>query len=93
MTHPSRISLSVAERKHRLPHGAQKQIAAEEQVSAQYVSAVLADLVKPRTERGTKTVRRIQVAIARKLRMRVDDVFPPENSDVTPEPTPSGAAA
>jgi hypothetical protein len=93
MNQPSSLPLSTAERKHRLPHGAQKDIAVEEGVSTQYVSAVLADLVKPRTERGTKTVRRIQVAIARKLRMRVDDVFPPENSDVTPEPTPSGAAA
>lgn len=90
MTHPSRIPLSIAERKHRMPYGAQKQVAAEEQVSEQYVSGVMNDEVKPKTEKGAKKLRRVQVAIARKLRMRVDEVFPPDQqaSAISPGPAP-----
>jgi predicted transcriptional regulator len=69
------IPLSVAERKHRLAHGAQREIAAQCGVSEAYVSYVVGGLRQPRTAQGRKTVRRVQVAVARKLRMRLDDVF------------------
>lgn len=71
------MALSVAERKHLMPFGAQKEVAAEESVDEAFVTRVLADEVHPKTERGRKSVRRVRVALARKIRMRVDDAFAP----------------
>lgn len=67
-----------------MPHGAQKEVAHEEGVSVSYVSLVMADEVRAKTEAGRKRRRRIQVAIARKLGMRVDDVFPAEQPNREP---------
>lgn len=78
MPQATRIPLSPAERKHRMPYGAVREIAKQLGVSEQLVSMVLADESRAKTEEGRKRRRRIQVAIARKLGMRVDDVFPPD---------------
>lgn len=75
------MPLTIAERKHLMPHGAQKEIAREERVDEGTVSRVMSDDYHPKTDAGRQTARRIQVAIARKLRMRVDEVFPPANQN------------
>jgi hypothetical protein len=69
--------LTIAERKHLMPYGAQKEIAIDEGVDEGYVSRVMNDDVRPKTLRGKQKLRRIQVAIARKLRVRVEEAFPP----------------
>lgn len=81
------MSLSIAERKHQMPRGAQRQIATEHGVKEGYVSEVMGDLVRPTTEAGRKKLRRVQVALARKLGKPVDEVFPPAtqtNQDTAP---------
>lgn len=75
------MALSVAERKHRLPHGAMKEIALAEGVSVQTVSRVVGGMYVPQTEAGERSERRIRVRVARKLGMRVDDVFDPRDSE------------
>lgn len=72
------MPLTVAERKHLMPYGAQKEVAQDEEVPEPYVSLVMNDALHPKTEVAKQKLRRVQVAIARKLRMRVDEVFPPE---------------
>lgn len=72
------IALTVAERKHRLPFGAQKRIAEELGVSRALVSAVVGDKYHPTRYEGNKTLRRIQVRVARQLGLRVDEAFPVE---------------
>ena len=60
-------------RKERLPWGAQKEIAKRLGVTPSVVSRVMNDKgadLKP------ETIRKVKVAIARKLRMAVDEVFP-----------------
>lgn len=71
------MPLSVAERKYRMPFGAQKAISRELQVSAGWICKVMDGAVRAKTPSGRKTVRAIQVAIARKLGVRVDEAFPP----------------
>jgi hypothetical protein len=71
-----------------MPYGAQKEVAVEEQCSEGYVSLVMSDDIRPKTEAGRKRLRSVQVAIARKLRLRVDDVFPPASPNA-----PAGAPA
>lgn len=73
------IALTTAERKHRLPFGAQKAIAEEAGVSRSLVSAIVNDTYRPTTEQGRRTMRRIRVRIARELGMRVDEAFPPKS--------------
>jgi transcriptional regulator with XRE-family HTH domain len=72
------IALTVAERKHRMPFGSQKEIAAETGLSRSLVSQVVNDTYRPVTPQGQRTMRRLQVRIARKLGMRVDEAFPPK---------------
>lgn len=64
--------------KERLEHGAQKKIAAAIGVPEPTVSNVITGAYRPRTGKGRKTLRRVQVAVARALRMKVEEVFPPE---------------
>jgi transcriptional regulator with XRE-family HTH domain len=64
-------------RKERLPHGAQSRIAEKLGVADSVVSRVMNDKA---ADLNPKTVRRIRVAIARKLRMRVDEVFPDQTA-------------
>jgi hypothetical protein len=71
------MALTVAERKALLEQGEQKEIAAAEKVSETYVSLALSDGILPRTEKGRRTLRRVRVAIARRMGRRVDDVFGP----------------
>jgi hypothetical protein len=71
------MPLTIADRKHLMPHGAQREIAADLGVDESYVSRVVAEAIHPRTARGRKQLRRIQVAVARKLGITVDEAFPP----------------
>lgn len=71
------MPLTTADRKDRLPFGAQRAVALELQVDPAYVSKVMDDAVRPKTPRGKKQLRTVQVALSRKLRLPVDEVFPP----------------
>ena len=62
--------------KDRLEYGARKRIALAIGVPAPTVSNVITGAYHPRTERGRKTLRKVQVAVARAVRMKVEDVFP-----------------
>jgi transcriptional regulator with XRE-family HTH domain len=67
------MSIARFARKERLPHGAQSEIARKLGVADSVVSRVMNDKA---ADLNPRTVRRIRVAIARKLNMRVDEVFP-----------------
>lgn len=75
------IALTVAERKHRLPFGVQKEIALAAGVSRSLVSAVVNGTVNPTTPEGRRRHRRIKVLVARKLGLRVDEAFPPASNE------------
>jgi hypothetical protein len=70
------MTLTVAERKHLMPHGAQGEVAEAERVAESYVSAVMAGEVRPKTERSRLKLRRVQRALARKLGRTIADAFP-----------------
>lgn len=78
------MPLTIAERKHQMPFGAQLEVAKAEGVSPSYISAVMSDEVFPKTPATRKKLRRIQVALARKLGKPVDEAFP--------QPTEAAAA-
>lgn len=84
------VPLTIAERKHLMPRGAQMQVATSLGLSTTYVSAVMNDETHPKTEAGKKQLRRVRVALARKLGRPVDEVFPP---DVKQEAAPVLARA
>ena len=71
------ITIARYARKERLPFGAQAEIARRLGVTPSVVSRVMnnkgADL-------APQTIRKVKVAIARKLRMRVDEVFPEQTA-------------
>lgn len=71
------MPLTTAERKHRLPHGARRAVATALHIDPSYVTKVVAGEAFPKTERGRATLRRVQVALARKLALPVDEAFPP----------------
>lgn len=71
------MPLTIAERKYRMPHGALQQIARAEGVANSYVTAVMNGTVAPQSLAARKKLRRLQVALARKLRVTVDEAFPP----------------
>lgn len=75
------MPLTTADRKHLMPYGAQKDVATEQRVTEAYVSLVMAGEVFPKTEGSRKKLRRVQVAIARKLGRTVDEVFPPSATE------------
>jgi hypothetical protein len=77
------MPLSIAERKHQMPFGAQRAVSAEQRVDPAYVSKVMNDEIHPKTPTAQKKLRRVQVALARKLGRRVDDVF---GGDIAPAP-------
>ena len=66
--------------KARLEYGSRKKIAEMLRVPAPTVSNVITGAYRPRTERGRKTLRKVQVAVARAVKMKVEDVFPPEKA-------------
>lgn len=68
--------LSIADRKHLMPHGAQAQVATEEGVAESYVSAVMNGDVRPKTPASREKLARVQAALARKLDRPTEDVFP-----------------
>lgn len=70
--------MTASERKALMPHGAQREIANALKLTESYVSQVITGDARPKTPRAHRTVRRIQVAIARKLGRRVGEVFPLE---------------
>jgi hypothetical protein len=67
------MTLSPLTRKLLLPYGAQAEIARSVGVSKGYVS----DVLSGRRGAPSKTARRVQVLVARKLKLRVAEVFPP----------------
>jgi hypothetical protein len=67
-----------------MPHGAQREVAHELHVAEGYVSEVMNDLVQPRTAMGRKKLRTVQVALSRKLRLPVDEVFPTKEEAAPP---------
>lgn len=71
------VLLTIAERKHQMPRGAQVQVANDLGLSTTYVSAVVNEMIHPKTPAAQKTLRRTQVALARKLGVTVDEAFPP----------------
>jgi hypothetical protein len=71
------MPLTIAERKHRMPRGAGLEIAAKERVDPGYVSKALNGELHPKTPPAKKKLRRVQVALARKLGVTVDEAFPP----------------
>lgn len=72
------MALSVADRKHRLPHGAQKEIAdALANGDKSYTSRALAGEIHPKTEPAKAKLRRVQEAFAEKFKLPVEDVFGP----------------
>jgi hypothetical protein len=80
---PDTMPLTVAERKHLMPFGGQAEVAAAEGVDRPYVSNVMNDEVFPKTPTARKKLRRVQVALARKIGRPVDDVFPPRQIGAT----------
>lgn len=78
------MPLTIAERKHRLPFGAQREVSREQSVDPGYVSKVMDGAIRPKTEPAKKKLRRVQVAIARKLGVTVDEAFPQEEKQETP---------
>jgi hypothetical protein len=71
------MPLTSAERKHRMPFGAQRAVSTEQRVDPGYVSRVMNDEVHPKTPPAQRKLRRVQVAISRKLGVTVDEAFPP----------------
>lgn len=66
--------------KARLERGAQKRIAAALGVPAPTVSNVITGAYRPRTERGRKTQRKVQKAVAKAIGLKVEEVFPPQDA-------------
>jgi hypothetical protein len=60
-----------------MPYGAQVAVATELEVAESYVSAVMNDEVKPKTDATREKLARVQAALARKLELPVEEVFPP----------------
>lgn len=63
-----------------LPRGAQAEIARELGKPTSVVAMVLTGKYPAATSKGAATVRKVQVAVARKLRRRVDELFPRQQS-------------
>lgn len=72
------MPLSLAECKHRMPHGALQRVARAEGVANSYVTAVMNRTAAPKSPEARERVRRIQIALAQQIGEDVDDVFPPE---------------
>lgn len=70
------MPLSRWDRKALLPHGAVTQIASRTGRAKSHVSSVI---------HGHRRDRRVEVAVARLLRLPVDDVFPPARETAAPQ--------
>jgi transcriptional regulator with XRE-family HTH domain len=78
------MPLTIAERLHQMPHGAQAEVVRELGLSRTYVSAVMNDEVRPKTEPTRLKLRETQEALAAKLGRPVDEVFPEANQEAAP---------
>lgn len=67
-----------------MPFGAQREVSAEQRVDPGYVSKVMNGEIRPKTLPSRKKLRRVQVAIARKLGRTVDEVFPQTKQEAAP---------
>lgn len=76
--------LSLAERLHQLPFGAQIRVAEKEGVSKQYVSRVMHDEMHPKTPAARERMRRVQGFLAAELGRPVEDVFPQTKQEAAP---------
>lgn len=86
------MPLSIAERKHQMPFGALREVSAEQRVDPGYVTRVMNGEITAKTPPSRKKLRRVRVALARKLGKPVDEVFPPEPRAV-PGATPLAQTA
>lgn len=66
-----------------MPHGSQREIAAELEIDASYVSRVVSGDIRPKTENGRQQLLRVQIAVAQKLDRPLEDVFPAEHDTAT----------
>jgi alpha-D-ribose 1-methylphosphonate 5-triphosphate synthase subunit PhnL len=69
--------LSPAERKAKLPHGACTRVSETTGVDKSTVTKILYGDFTPRTRMGVETVKRVQVALARQMKLKVAEAFPP----------------
>lgn len=81
------MPLTRAERKDLMPFGGQAEVAAAEHVDRPYVSNVMNGEVFPKTPAARKKLRRVQVALARKIGLPVNEVFPRQIGTATGLPT------
>jgi transcriptional regulator with XRE-family HTH domain len=84
--------LTLAERLHQMPFGAQVRVAEQEGVSKQYVSKVMNDEMHVKTPAAQEKLRRVQIALAEELGLPVDDVFAPLPTPQTHQEAPPLAA-
>ncbi len=73
------MPLTIAERKYRMPYGAQLEVAREEGVAPSYVSAVMNGEVRPKTDPTRQKLQRVQAALAGKLGVSVEEAFPSQS--------------
>lgn len=66
-----------------MPHGSQREIAAELEIDASYVSRVVSGDIRPKTANGRQQLLRVQIAVAQKLDRPLEDVFPAEHDTAT----------
>lgn len=79
------VPLTIAERKHRMPHGAQTIVAKRFAVSGTYVTDAMNGVLRPSGDDARKKLRRVQVYIARKyFRLPVAVVFPESEQEAAP---------
>jgi transcriptional regulator with XRE-family HTH domain len=70
------MPLTVAERKYRLPRGAQKEVAALLGVGPAYISRAMEGDLRPKTPEAIRRLRRAQRALAKKLGVTLTEAFP-----------------
>lgn len=85
------MALSAIGRKHLLERGKQQEIAGRLRVVPGYVSQVVNGVGLPLTKKGWKQYRRVQIAIARSLNMRLDEAFSPRELGAEEERQSSAA--
>lgn len=70
-------TLTSAERKARLPHGACTKVADQTGVDKSLVTKILYGEFFPRTDRGLRTMKRVQTALGKKMDLAQDEqAFP-----------------
>lgn len=72
------MPLTSTQRKERLEHGQQKEIAARLREPKSYVSLVMSGEVRPKTKRAKRRLRRAQLAIAKTLGLSIEEAFTEE---------------